>query len=388
MKLNKVILFLILIILVGCSILDTENINPYLDQTEDNLDIIYIHPKPVSHDYYTPVTLIYKGIEYEAEGKIRGKGSALFPKKSYTIKFDDGDLFDDGSDYSKKKIVLASNFDDNSYIRNRLAFDLWSTLDTNFTINTDSKVVYLNGEYEGLYTLIDYIGEDFIEHNKTDLTSQNQYSLYKNLTYYEKKLGYPEEGSVGDDDDIEQFFDYINDDDNFNSNFEKYADAQNYYNWWFFVSFISAGDSVNGNSYHFHDLTDDGKWIYIPWDFNQSFGQDFSLLLVEPSAGDGLINGNIIFQKIVNNDYFSSQYSADYNSQLAGDWSLTNILAKINSFADEVEDAAQKDEDKWRADRKDFYEERSDFTTFDEEIIYMKEWITEQHALWSDKYSD
>ncbi|OQY37408.1 MAG: hypothetical protein B6229_08510 [Spirochaetaceae bacterium 4572_7] len=406
MSLKKIILLSVILILTGCSLILKKDTNYMEDYYKDGLPILYIHPKPTSHDFYTPLVLIYKGREYKAEGKIRGAASAYFPKKSYTIKFEDDDLFftDEGSE--KKKIVLNSNFDDNSYIRNRLAFYIWDKLDNNFSISTSSKVIYMNGRYHGLYTMIDYIGEDFIMENSTeealkDVQSQHDYSLYKNKLKdadfssvnnpvgYEKKLGYPEPGSPGDMNDIKEFISIIQSSENFNEKFEQFADSKSYFDWWFFTSLIKAEDSAGRNSYHFHNLVTD-KWYYIPWDFNASFGQNVKTGRIVPSAGDGLIYRNDIFKKIVNNSFFTEKYIPDYLILLDTDLSLDSILAEVDRLFNEIRLAGKKDEKVWRDIYKKHFNlnDRKDSTTMEEEILYIKNWIKEQHALWYEQFKE
>lgn len=393
-------------IFTGCSMFLTDSIDPYSDTTKDGLEIIYIHPKPPSHDYYTPITFIYNGREYEAEGKIRGATSAYNPKKSYTLKFDDDDLFHNESGEYVEKIVLISTFDDNSYIRTRLAFKIWSIIDENFGITTSNKVVYMNGEYHGLYTLVDFIGEDFIYNQDmdfmNDIDSQYDFNLYKGTVYaadfssatnpegFEKKLGYPEAGDANDLDELIDFIEIIQEDDNFDTNFETYANAESYYDWWFFVSFLIAADSANKNAYHFQDLNTN-KWYYIPWDLNESLGQDTSTCRVEPEAGDGLIEYNDIFKKIVNNDYFSDQFLPKYKTLLEDELSVDSITGYIDDFYTEVQLGALTDEDKWGDTFITFmseYKGREVFITFEEEIVYIKEWVEEQHALWYARVSE
>ncbi len=387
-----------------------DNVSPFSsNEYESNgLPVIYIHPKPVSKDFYSPVTVIYKGKEYEAEGKIRGGVTAYYPKKSYTLKFPDNDLFNDSDQgyTDRKKIVLLSNFDDNSHIRNQLAFWIWNEMDNNFKINTYSSPVYLNGSYEGLYTVVEFINENFIERNTTPIdidvepggnlfkgtTNEIDFGLKSDLvTGFEKKCGTPEAGENGAFTDLEEFITFINNssETTFNSDFSDIADTQSYYDWWFFTSLLNAKDSMGKNSYHYQDISSDGKWHYIPWDFNESFGQSWNTKRTDNSFSTDSPFKNEIFNRLIMNSDFTSTFNARYKTLLEGDLTIANILAQIDTLYDSnFRIEAMRDYSKWKNTYKDFYkwDDRDDFTSVDQEIEYMKTWITAQYSLAYELY--
>jgi hypothetical protein len=64
--------------------------------------------------------------------------------------------------------VLTSTFDDNSYVRQKLSYDLWAALAASadrprLAPRTFFAVVYLNAEYHGLYVAVDRIDDEFVE---------------------------------------------------------------------------------------------------------------------------------------------------------------------------------------------------------------------------------
>jgi hypothetical protein len=92
---------------------------------------------------------------YETSASIKGRGNATWndPKKPYKLKFDSKiDLFGNGA---AKKWVLLNNYNDNSLIRNYLAYTVGGQLEgiTDSTTKVQLIEVYLNGEYEGVYAL-------------------------------------------------------------------------------------------------------------------------------------------------------------------------------------------------------------------------------------------
>ena len=403
----KLLLLLIISTISSCSFFNNDLISPLDEYTRNGLSVFYIHPKPISKDFYSPVTVIYKGETYEAEGKIRGGLSALFPKKSYTLRFPDNHLFTE-PDYpvftNRKKIALLAGFDDNSHIRNRLAYWLWNQMDNSFKIDTYSCEVYTNGAYEGLYTVVDFIDESFIERNSLtngvisggDLfkgtTNEVDFYMKSNLlTGFEKKGGDPIAGEEGAYDDLAEFITSINNSSeaDFATDFGTIANVESYYDWWFFISFMEGWDSAGKNSYHYLDPSTGGKWHYIPWDFNQSFGQSWNTKRVENIFNPSNVSQNGIFNRLIQNPTFSGTYDTEYTNLLLNNLQLSNLLGEVDRLHAKINMAAEQDCNKWGETYKNYYlwKDRKDFTSVDEEIQYIKSWITVQHALFLDIYN-
>jgi spore coat protein H len=414
---KRIVPFFALAIFSGCSFFMNEDaVDPYSEQESAGLPIFYLHPKPVSKDFYTTTTVIYKGHEYDAKAKIRGATSSDYPKKSYTLKFSEDDLFSD-SDLGdsgfldREKVLLIADFDDNSHLRNRLAQKMWALMQVNedgdeyssMVIQTDSAVVYTNGSYEGLYTVIESVDENYLERCASgevnpledDLVSGG--NLYKALTHdadfyindelstgFEKKEGTPEMGEEGAYEDLENLIYFINDSsdselEDSDNGFSSWASLDSYYGWWFFTTFLLATDSMEKNAYHYHEP--DGLWYYLPWDFNGSFGQNYSTERISAYFNTSYITINAIFNRVVELSSFEEEKIEDYDDLLAdgGNWDLDNLLAEVDTLWSEIEEAANDDWDEWGDTYIDEWSKGDDYTTPEEEVIYMKEWIAEMH---------
>ncbi|MDD6628118.1 MAG: CotH kinase family protein [Lachnospiraceae bacterium] len=85
----------------------------------------------------------------------RGNSTWWYPKKSYGIKLkDDADLLGMGS---ARSWILLSNVEDNTYLRNKITFDM--AIEAGMTGAPESRYVdlYLNNEYHGMYLLCEKI---------------------------------------------------------------------------------------------------------------------------------------------------------------------------------------------------------------------------------------
>ena len=363
------------------------------------IPIFFIHPLPVSKDYFSSVTVIYKGITYKAKGKIRGAQSAFYPKKSYTLKFSKKNLFSDPDNplfTNHEKLILHSNFDDNSYIRNRLAYFIWNSLENDFKINSFSAEIYGNGSFKGLYTVTEFIEKSYFVRNgkssggnlyKGESWDANLFTKADLFSGIEKKEGYPEAGDEGSYSDMKLFIEILNNnklsESEFSKIFSQVADVQSYYDWWFLVSLIKGFDSIAKNTYHYHDLSASGKWYFIPWDFNYSFGQNAKTERSSPNFDHKKVSGNAVFKRLILNPNFHENYRKRYTRLLMNDLSLSNLINMIDKIYEEIHVSAKKDFSKWEKSYRDYilWNERKDFTNFDDEVNYIKKWITNQYQI-------
>src|SRR5688572_7072374 len=106
-------------------------VDPLAYPEEFGLPVMFVSPRPVTEEY-APIEVVYgRRMWTVAEGKLRGAASLGYPKNSYTLKFPKADKFSaaDRDMPERRKIVLISTFDDNSYLRQRLGYELWNQLD-------------------------------------------------------------------------------------------------------------------------------------------------------------------------------------------------------------------------------------------------------------------
>jgi len=198
-------------------------------------------------------------------------------------------------------------------------------------------------------------------------------------------MGTPESGNRGAYDDLTDLILFVNNssDDEFadaGDGFSTMASVESYYDWWFFSSIISAGDSMNKNAYHYHNPH--GLWYFLPWDYNQSFGQNYITKRKSPSFSKYAQSQNGIFKRLVNHPSYETAQNSRYSGMLDTTLKLDQILAEIDSLWDEVQEAAEADWEKWGEEYKSYggWNDRDDFTTPQEEVDYIKMWISSMHG--------
>lgn len=383
---------------------------PVVDPTkyleEYGLPVLFLDPAPTT-EIYTAASVVSGGRTYVgAQAKLRGAASLEYPKNSYTIEFDKADKFDEPSRAftNKRKIVLISTFDDNSYVRQRLAYDLWNAMDPgHLQIQTYSAVVFVNGEYFGLTTVSDHVDGFLME----DHGYSQEGNLYKAINHdanfrttsvqnggapkqtlhqgYTKKEGTPLEGQPGAFDDLDALVTWAatSDDPTFLATLDATLDVRDYRDWFVFVTFILADDSAGKNSYHYHDpLTPGSLWRYAPWDFNASFGQAWTTHREDGVHYEDYVGLNRLFERFLALPEQSMPLEARYTEQLDGALSATAINARIDAYEAEIKASAERDEGRWAAEYQSFpwWSDRNDFTDHAGEIAYLKAWIDDRWA--------
>ena len=126
------------------------------DYTEEwGLPVVHLRPLGALSEEHVQTTITFMGRTYDAEMKIRGAASVYYPKNSYTLRFGDEDLDADALGLGNADhLVLITPFDDNSYVRQKLAYDLWLAMAQywgreRLTPRTSFVAVYFDREYWG-----------------------------------------------------------------------------------------------------------------------------------------------------------------------------------------------------------------------------------------------
>lgn len=112
----------------------------------------------------------------------RGNSTWNYPKKSYSIKLDDpADMLGMGS---ARSWILLSNVEDNTYLRNKITYDM--AVDAGMAGAPESRYIdlYINHEYNGMYLLCEKIEPGDTRIPMTDLGLENE-KLNKGMEFAE-----------------------------------------------------------------------------------------------------------------------------------------------------------------------------------------------------------
>jgi hypothetical protein len=374
-------------------------VDPLSYQEEYGLPVVFLNAPPsgFSSSVSRPTTVVYRGHTFDVEAKLRGAASLGYPKNSYTIDFPPKDEFEDEDlDFEKKrKIVLTTTFDDNAYVRHRLCYEIWNRLDSGrHPVQTMHAVVYIDGVYEGLYLLGDHIDGEYWE----DQGYREDGNLYKAVNHdanfyiknplsagYEKKAGVPESGpgAFADLEDLVRFVASSSADD-FSLEIGTRVELEEFMDWWALVRFTEAGDSAGKNSYLYND-PEAPMWHYAPWDFNHSLGQDWQTLRTAYDSGDEFRGTNNLFNRLLSDPVHGPVMMARWRSHLDGPLHKDALDALVLSWIAEIDPSARRDWAKWESQYRTYggWSWRRDWTSYDEEVVYVRTWIADRWG-WLD----
>ncbi len=374
---------------------------------------------------YTPMTVIYGGRTYLAQGHYRGASSLGYPKKNYTLKFPKSDRFTEptlagGRMRNRQRIALITTFDDNSYLRWRMSFELWNRLDPKIIrIEHFSVVLYVDGKYVGLYALSDKIDEEMMQRNGLSETGNLFMAIDHNGNFdvlakqksgvdkdklrprncgfegFTKKEGLPEECNGATFvpqayDDLVPFVEFVAnaDDVRFRAEIGRVADVREYIDWWVHASATVANDSYEKNALHYHDPVRGGPWRVVIWDYNASFGQDWNTLRLPTTLSPaGIADAtaipfiNNLWRRLWKDPTYGPQMRARLAAALKSSMKLEDVLAAFDAMAAEVRPSALRDERLWGARHRMYYgptsgTKRVEFNDHLGEIAYTRAWIT------------
>jgi len=218
--------------------------------------------------------------------RLRGNTSRNASKKSFKISMN---TFEDKDFYGLKKINLNGEHNDPTICRSKLNWDLLNEI--NVSSSRCSHVrLYINNEYRGLYINVEEYNKAFL----SDRFGNKDGNLYKctypaDLTYlgnnpdiYKQELWgrrfYELKTNEEEDDysDLAHLIDIIN-----NTSDDEFVDSlETNFNTWSFLKALAteviAGhwDNYwyNKNNYFLYNNPQSGKFEYIPYDFDNSYG--------------------------------------------------------------------------------------------------------------------
>jgi hypothetical protein len=349
---------------------------------------------------YHAARLVYRGRCYPLEARLRGDTSAKFPKRSYTLKFPEDAPFDEpslaGGFTGRRKVVLISPFNDNSYLRSRLAFELWNRMSPDhIPVKTYSAVVYLNGRYWGLYTVADHLNRHLLAEYGLDgagdlykaVSEDANFSRHTQAGGPKRNLLLGLEKKEGPDahegmDALQRFVADASPE-QFRAEWEARLSAREYEDWWLFSLLVYAEDSVSKNAYHYRARGPGARWRLIPWDLDASFGQLWNTERVDPEDRYDFTDKNRLFARLREDPALAEPLRERFQALLRGELRVGAVLGLIDAYAREVDAAARKDEARWGQAYRDFprWSWRTDLTTHEEEVRYLQAWVRRRWEL-------
>ncbi len=305
-----------------------------------------------------PGKLTFQGSEYDVEVRYRGQFTRPYAKKSWRV------IFVGDSPYANRtSLDLKSHYDDLTMMRGALTTQVYKKLGI-APSDAEHALLFVNGEYFGLYTDYERVDEHFLERTQRNPGSTIYETLFTNRWNYGDLLkteDYPLAYEIRTNEhlgykSIQQFIERINLTPRlfFARSLESVFNVENYLKYYAGVIFTGNTDFTRHNVFFVNDL-DTETWEVIPWDPDLTWGNGQGFNLTDSATTDvdaGLFGGagafhgpNVLLTQVLG----VPQYKVYYCSQLdmlASDRFVTEeIYPLIDGYYDSIKIAAHAD---WR----------------------------------------
>ncbi|MGN0776752.1 MAG: CotH kinase family protein [Candidatus Ventricola sp.] len=331
----------------------------------------------------------------KSETSWQGSGSLSYPNKNLSLKLQDAagekakiSVF---PDYATHAYHLKCNYLDYSMVRNsvgaQLAHDFDDTVfpvDAPITVKSIPVIVYLNGAFNGCYTL-NYKQDDKLFGMDSETNPLTEIVYRSGLgTWTQSNFEY--RGDADETADmqakLQTMMDFAanSDDETFTAEFENHFDLNNAINYWLYADIACATDSMINN---WTVATWDGaKWYMCWYDLDIIFGlMENAGNATHPNAPDTDL---LSLTYTTNNPIWAKLYRCFYDRIRTRYWELregianpTKLVSRFRTF-----------QSKWGADN--IAKERAKWTArpnTSADVDDMYAWMTERFAVLDAKYT-
>ncbi len=344
--------------------------------------------------------------------ELRGNSTQHYPKKPYA--FETRDSLGENYNVSlfglpkENDWILRASYFDHTFIRNPLACHM-SRLMGRWASHCQMVELVLNGEYQGIYILMEKIKPDIgrldIAKLLPDQITQPEISggyIYE-ITGFESNLGQSRNLKYPDyDEAAPQQIAYIKQYDNvfrnvMNSSY--FSDKTNgYYAWIDVASFVDEllvqegirNSDAYGWSGYFHKDREAKICAGPVWDFDQSAGNssypDDGVVTGWMFSHPGTTNTPFFWPLLFNDPVFSYQVRKRWEELRMNEFKTTNLLSYIDSIANLLSEAQSREFEKWPVLGQFIWRETSGYefrTTYQDEVDYLKSFLMQRWS-WMD----
>lgn len=365
----------------------------------------------------------YIGIE------IRGASSQMFPKKQYAVETRDSEGENNNVELlgfpSENDWILYAPYSDKSLIRNALIYTLAQQTGHYASRNRFCELV-INGEYMGLYVLLEKIKKD---NNRVDVATLNPDEIEGDdltggyIIKVDKWAGDGPESWFSDpelagyggvhyqyhypkpENIVPEQREYIQ---NFITGFEElfidgsYTDPdEGYYNWVDWQSFIDYAimqeyaknvDGFRLSSFLYKDKDSNDPRLHTGpiWDFNLAFGNAdyyggdlFTGWYIEEDLSQDFFNIPFWWYFMWEDPTFRYAFNVRYQELRQTVLSDDHVLATIDSMVTDLGDAASRNFQRWPILGQYIWPNAYIGGNYPNEITYLRDWITGR-GVWMD----
>lgn len=328
---------------------------PRIDITIEPSALDEMYADPWS-DFEHPATFKFTSSQleetYEEIGfRFRGNTSRNSNKKSFKVSFN---TYISGGDFQGvEKLNINGEHNDPSIIRSKIGWDVFRSFNIPAS-RSNHVLLYINNEYYGLYISVEHIDEEFVKKR----FGNNDGNLFKclwpaDLAYLGdnpelyKNGGYKLKINEEEDDfsDLAHFIDILNNTptDQLACKLEAVFNVYDYLKVAAVEIMLGHWDGYiyNKNNYYLYHNTESGKFEYIPYDLDNTFGidwigRDWSSRNIYDWAQHGS-EQRPLYTRLMEVPEYKAQFSF-YMNQLTQEIAASStLIPKIEEIRDRIE---------------------------------------------------
>jgi len=294
--------------------------------------------------------------------RLRGNTSRYSAKKSFKISFN---TYQPGRKWHDlKKMNLNGEHNDPTICRSKLSWDLLRSLEVPAPRSNHVRV-YINGNYHGLYINVEHINSDFVQSrfgNKNGNLFKCLYpadlkyigpnpNLYKTEHWGRRAYELKTNESIDDYTDLAHFISVLNN----SGNSDFLCEIYDVFNVYDYLKVMAAdvltgnwdGYIFNKNNFYLYHNTSSGKFEYIPYDLDNTWGIDWmGRDWGTRDIYDWQQHGNEVrplYTRMIDNQELKDVFSEHIRSILDHLIDSTDFFVKIDSLKAKIEPYVQDD---------------------------------------------
>lgn len=283
--------------------------------------------------------------------KLFGGSTRGLSKKSFALKFKSKygasslnyQVFEN-RDYSKyDTLVLRSGSQDNetAFIRDILGTSLVDGV-TNLKVQAyKSVILYINGNYWGIYNIREKVDEDFIGNN------YNVDGEKSNIVRIDYQV------SAGTTDDYRDVVNYLNTHDMSDKNNYEYIKTKlnilSFADYWAAENWVSNNDIINTRFYSHPDV-DSGRVNMIFYDLDYAMyhkRKDYFSFTVQAEGMSDFHVSTEMMRSLIRSEEFQHDFLERISYQLENVWNEERVLARIDEIYNKLKPEMERNQLRW-----------------------------------------
>lgn len=316
-------------------------------------------------------------VKIGAKARWRGGISVRYDKHSYAMELD-AKLNLCGLGYDDDWILNAS-YIDKTFMRHRLSFDLFKEMGrNNIAANCAYVKLMLNGNYEGLYILMQEINGGMVGLNKADPKAmifkdppifwyKRPDSIPLSANFYQQK--WPRLAEKDESPYLESFMDLLfeSSDSTFEREIADWIDLENIIDWHLLLLLSNNSDGILKNFY-LYKLNAQTPFRLAIWDYDHSFGRDGDneLNMIRPLN----VKRSILLKRLMETN------AENYTQRLKAKWhslrkkniiSIAHIEDLMGKYDQQIRHEIPLNQSRWPYDARWYFDDNG----YEEELEIM-----------------